>query len=155
MVAIGALLVVGAASYLLIRMLLADRAPVEHTHRVLDDLSGLQSLLQDAERGQRGYVITGDDSYLRPYDQAVPQIGQTLSQLRTLTADNPRQQDTLRALQPPVDDKLAELAETIRLRRTGGFADAEQVVRTNRGALDTSRVEHLLADMRQEELRLL
>jgi CHASE3 domain sensor protein len=82
-------------------------------------------------------------------------IADNLAALSDLTADNPRQQATFAQLQAPVHDKLAELAETITLRRTQGFAAAPSVVLTNRGAGSMATIREPLDNMRSEENRLL
>ncbi len=127
--ALLALAVIGASAYLRIGSLLEDRAPVEHTYRVLSGIDGLQGRLKDAERGQRGYVITGDERYLQPYRRSLTAIAGGLDLLGSLTSDNPHQQAMLAQVRVPVRDKLAELAETIELRRTRGLEAASRVVR--------------------------
>ena len=67
-----------------------------------------------------------------------------LAALSGLTADNPRRQATFAQLQAPVHDKLAELAETITRRRTQGFAAAQSVVLTDRGAGSMATIRELL-----------
>jgi signal transduction histidine kinase/CheY-like chemotaxis protein len=149
--AIGGLLLVGAAAYARIGVLLDDRQTVEHSHVVAEDIALLRSQLQDAERGQRGFVITGNEDYLPPYTTAVDAISRTIQRLRTATRDDPRQQAALTELQAPVTDKLAELEETIALRRTEGFAAAQRLVNTDRGANDMARIEALLGRMHAEQ----
>jgi signal transduction histidine kinase/CheY-like chemotaxis protein len=146
---------VGASSYARIGTLLQDRAPVEVTYEALAAIDDLQSHVQDAERGQRGFIITGHDDYLEPYRRAVDGIDVTAARLRTLTADNPRQQQALDELQAPLHDKLDELAETIQLRREQGFDAARTVVDTDRGAIDMARIETTLNAIQMEERRLL
>ena len=155
LLAVGMLLLVGASSYARIGTLLQDRVPVEHTYEALAAIDDLQSHVQDAERGQRGFIITGHDHYLEPYRRAVDGIDVTAARLRTLTADNPRQQQALDELQGPLHDKLDELAETIRLRRERGFDAARLVIDTDRGAIDMARIETTLNAMQLEERRLL
>jgi len=130
--AIACSVVIGASASVRISALVRDRAQVDATQRVLDHVTQLRSLLKDAERGQRGYVITGRAAYLAPYQDAVQHIGGELDAVATLTgAQDPVQVAQLRGA---VDAKLAELAETIRQRRDEGFAAAEATVATDRGA---------------------
>src|SRR5689334_1521167 len=109
--AIGGLLLVGAAAYARIGVLLDDRQTVEHNHAVADQIGLLKLQLQDAERGQRGFIITGNEEYLAPYTAVVKSIGLTMQRLRAATRDDPRQQAALTEIQGPVTDKLAELEE--------------------------------------------
>lgn len=72
--AVAGLIAVSSLTYLQIGTLARDRAPVEHTYRVLDQLNDLRGLLEDAETGQRGYLLTGQESHLEPYHQALARI---------------------------------------------------------------------------------
>ena len=52
----------------------------------------------DAETGQRGYLLTGDETYLEPYRAAIKNVDQTVARLKNLTSDNPNQQKRIQAL---------------------------------------------------------
>jgi signal transduction histidine kinase/DNA-binding response OmpR family regulator len=149
--AIGGLLLVGAAAYARIGVLLDERQTVEQNHVIADEIDLLRTQIRNAERGQRGFVITGNEEYLAPYTASVMGIGQTMQRLRVATRDNPRQQAALTELRVPITDKLAELEETIALRRAEGFTAAQQLVNTDRGANDMDRIEALLSRMQAEQ----
>ena len=135
---------------------LADNsAMIAHTHEVLAELEGIVSLLKDAEIGQRGYLITGEDRYQEPYVAALPQIQEKLDHVRQLTSDNPRQQDRLNDLEPLVQAKLDELQETIDLRTTVGFDAALAVVLTDAGNQVMDELRGVIGQMEQEEADLL
>src|SRR5215467_8516476 len=89
--------------------LIDNDAWVKHTYQVRTELADLLSQMKDAETGQRGYLLTGDDNYLAPYKAAIVVVKGTLDELRRLTSDNPNQQRRLAALAPLIDSKLAEL----------------------------------------------
>ncbi|AGL16439.1 CHASE3 domain-containing protein [Actinoplanes sp. N902-109] len=152
---IVALIVIGAVAYHRIERLLSDRAWVEHTHRVLETTEDLRSLLQDAERGQRGYLITGEPGYLVPYRQAVADVDKTVVELRGLTRDNATQQQRIDLLLTPLRAKLGELDQSVAVRRDRGFDAAQAVVLTDRGVADMARLTAELDSIRAEELRLL
>ncbi|AEV83057.1 Methyl-accepting chemotaxis aspartate transducer [Actinoplanes sp. SE50] len=128
---------------------------VEHTYQVLDRIDALRSSLKDAETGQRGYLVTGQDAYLAPYQQALTDLGTEQQQLRSLTADNPKQQKRLDDLAPLVDAKLAELQETIGLRRDKGFEAARTVVLTDKGKAVMDQIRAVAEAMSTEESSLL
>jgi signal transduction histidine kinase len=93
----------------------------------------LQQVL-DAETGQRGFLLTGDEKYLVPYSEATSKINSTLDKLRLMYADDPAQLARFATLARAVSRKLAEIEVTIKLRQLGG--DSEnwlQVVRTDLG----------------------
>lgn len=92
----------------------------------------LLDFLRDAETGQRGFVITGKESFLSPYYGALaqlPSLRRTLIEQSKTSAD----QKAVEHIFSLADLKLAELAETIALRRTEGFAVVEPIVSSERG----------------------
>jgi methyl-accepting chemotaxis protein len=147
-------LVIGV-SYRNTNLLIETETWVAHTHQVRTELSDLLSQLKDAETGQRGYVLTGEDSYLEPYQSALPSIRATLAELKRLTSDNPNQQRRLAAMAPLIDSKLAELKETIDLRRGSGFDAALKVVQRNAGKTFMDQIRGLIGEADQEEQSLL
>ena len=93
---------------------------VRHTYAVIDVARQLQTVVREAETGQRGFLLTGREDYLQPYDAALGQITLLEGDLRRLTVDNPAQQDRLQGLAGTIQRKLEEMAQTIRLRRDLG-----------------------------------
>ena len=81
-VMLAILLAIGFVSYRNTRKLIRDSNLVAHSQDILDELEGTLSAIKDAETGQRGYIITGDEEYLKPYTAALPIINQRLERLR-------------------------------------------------------------------------
>ncbi|ACB78289.1 multi-sensor hybrid histidine kinase [Methylorubrum populi BJ001] len=127
----------------------------QHSYRVLAMTKDLAIALRDAERGQRGYLLTGREEYLRPYDAARDRIVVVQGELQKLTADNPAQQQRLRALAPLVLHKLEELAQTVQARRDSGLEAALRIVNTDAGRKDMREAEVVLATILADEQRLL
>ncbi len=148
------LTIVGAVSYDSTSKLIISAAWVQHTHEILNELGDLLSGMKDAETGQRGYVLTGEARYLEPYQGARDYVDQKLKYVRELTSDSPIQQQRLTAIEPLIASKFTELQETIDLRRTKGFAAAEQVVVTDRGKSAMDSIRKLVGEMRDEETEL-
>ena len=138
-----------------INSLVENEKWVIHTHQVRTDLADLLSEMKDTETGQRGFLLTNDPAYLEPYQAALKLIQASFGDVRALTADNPRQQQRLAALQPLIDAKLAELRETIDLRRTQGLDAALKVVANNSGKNSMDRIRAIVADADAEESALL
>ena len=113
------------------------------------------SLLKDAETGQRGFVITGDESFKEPYTAAIPEIPKVLKELHDLTSDNPHQQDRLKDVASLVKTKLDELELTIRLRTTEGVEATTKVVQGKEGKIAMDKLRDLFKDMEDEEHGLL
>ena len=124
----------------------------KHTYRVIAELNNLFSSLKDAESGERGFVITGNPSYLDPYFNAQVTVKRHLAALRNLTRDNPDQQGRLARIEPLIRTKLSLLDETIRLRSSAGFQSARDRIMTEAGkqTVDTLR-EQIEGAVRAEE----
>nr|WP_255480747.1 CHASE3 domain-containing protein [Quadrisphaera sp. RL12-1S] len=161
---LGALLVaVGVAVVLLVagavstqRQLGVANGRVDHTHRVLEEVSRTSELLARAESSQRGFVITGKDEYLTGFSGASSDLRAAQEELRQLTADNPAQQQRLDQLGPLLTAKLAEMQSTIDARRgEGGFTAAQSIVLTDAGAASGRQIAQLLADVSGQEEGLL
>ena len=93
----------------------------------------LRNSLQDAETSQRGYLLTQDESYLEPYEAALPQIPGFLDSLAEVLAPYPEADGVAAMLRDNVDHKLAELAETLALTDAGRFEEALAIVRSDLG----------------------
>jgi PAS domain S-box-containing protein len=97
---------------------------------VISQLDRLMSTLKDAETSQRGFVITGDENYLRPYEETLEMLPQTIAKLRETQMLNSEDIATISRL---IDQKLTELRQTIEVRRGGGLEAAAAIVRNNAG----------------------
>jgi len=144
----------GFISYWNTRVLLQNVEMVTHTHEVILALNNLASFIKDAETGQRGYVLTGADKYLAPYQEALPRIDESVEKISRLTADNPVQQSRVPTLKLHTAAKLRELSDTIELRRAKGFDAALAVVATDRGKAEMDALRETISDMQQEEREL-
>jgi methyl-accepting chemotaxis protein len=149
------LAVLGVVSYRNTTGLIEAMQMSTHTHQVLENLERALSTLKDAETGQRGYIITGEDRYLEPYQSGTSAVNQTIQNLRGLTADNPNQQRRIDALEPLVAAKLAELKDTIDLRKNKGFDAAMKEVLTDKGKQAMDDIRKVIAEMDSEERVLL
>ena len=97
--------------------------------------AALQVLLaaQDAETGQRGFLLTGRAYYLDPYHHATARMSQVLDRLGELGKDTPWLRDEAAPLRELVPRKMAELEETVALARAGKDQDAVDLVLTDDG----------------------
>ena len=96
----------GATSYLTLSSVRTETDQVTSTHEVITGLGDLLSAMQDAETGQRGFLLTGNPSYLEPYRDAQARSDAILQNLDRLTRDDPAQQSSLQALRPQVATKF-------------------------------------------------
>jgi methyl-accepting chemotaxis protein len=146
---------VGIIAYRATSELTESAAWVTHSHQVKETLSDTLSSLKDAETGQRGFVLTGAERYLEPYNGAAKLIDEHLQELQQLTVDNPSQQGRVARLKTLAAEKLAELAETVALRRQHGEKAAVEVVLTDRGKNTMDEIRRVAAEMAAEESKLL
>ena len=128
------------------RQTLAARGIFEHS-------SVLLMAVTNAESGQRGFVLTGDGSYLEPYYQALGQIRNELEVLDKATADDSAIQEQVRRIRIVIGDKFAEMAETIQLRKQGETQKSVDLVLTGSGKRLMDSIRGLAAAILTEENR--
>jgi CheY-like chemotaxis protein/CHASE3 domain sensor protein len=147
LVAVAAVLVTAFLAY----ASLTDRsATAERTTKAYELLGRIQnvlSLVKDAETGQRGYLLTGNEAYLEPYNQARAAVPEQIAGLRGLLAGKPEQTTRIDALAAAAKEKLDEVEQTIALRRAGDLEAALAIVRTDRGRAAMNRVRSLVGEM--------
>lgn len=146
-------LISGVVAYLNVQGLKANSQRVVETHTVLVAIDEVLSTAQDAETGQRGYLLTGKEAYLQPYEEAVAGMDDRLAALTVLTRHDPRQQANLNGVKRHVDIKLVQLSRGIDVRRTAGPAAAVAVIETDRGKTAMDAIRERLAVMRAEAVR--
>lgn len=126
-------LILGIFAYVMITKLNVSIGWNDHTYNVLQKQEMVISLLKDAETGQRGFIITGEERYLEPFNKATKSISQNIDDEIELTKDNPLQQERIKKVKLLVNDKLEELNQTIDIRKNNGFDAALKIVLTDRG----------------------
>ena len=146
------LIVSSVASYVSIRNLLSSVKAVQHTSDVIEKLERTLSILKDAETGQRGFLITGKDMYLEPYNGAYDRALNELQQLRQLTVDNAAQQANVEDLNDVIVLRLKMLSSLIGKKRAGEKLD-ETELEKGKEYMDEAR--RLVTVMRARERDLL
>jgi signal transduction histidine kinase/CheY-like chemotaxis protein/CHASE3 domain sensor protein len=128
---------------------------VAHTQKVTEQQQFLFSSLKDAETGQRGFLLTGDERYLEPYTRAKAALPGQLKEARELLADSPMQLQRQDALERQISDLMAGLEQTITLHRNGDPAAALALVRSDRGKTAMEGVRSVLGEIDRHEQQLL
>jgi PAS domain S-box-containing protein len=126
---------------------LSNHRQVASERAILRHLETSLSTLKDAETGERGYLLTGNEKYLEPYRQALTQERseqKSLEQL-SLTGDLPEEEVT--RINRLTQEKLAELEQTILLRKTGGLEAALAVVRTDAGKATMNEIRSEISQL--------
>ena len=154
LVLVGALVANALVSIRSVAVLSRSFANVERPANVQRTLTLLLSTLQDAETGQRGYLLTGDPSYLDPYDDARTRSDSLLGELDSLVAWNPLQVGRMPALRADVGGELAYLERLIGLYDAEGQAAALRVLRDGEGKRRMDRIRERVDAMLDEALRV-
>jgi PAS domain S-box-containing protein len=151
LVAAGILVFVGWESYRYTARVYEVADARRHSHEVLRTLDETLARLVDAETGQRGYLLTGDEGYLEPYREAIRNLDRVSGQLKSLTSGQPDQRKRIQTLEPLIEKKLAILQRTIDLRRKEGFEAANKLVLEGQGKEWMDQIRVVLAEMVDEE----
>ncbi|KRE09701.1 histidine kinase [Bosea sp. Root381] len=149
--ALAFFLISGVIAYFNLQALRVGNERIAQTHQVIIALERLLSNTQDAETGQRGFLLTNNERYLSPYNAAVLAIPQQLDEIAQLTSDSPAQKLRVDALRGHVGAKLAELKETIELQRTQGPEAALAVVNSDRGKAEMDAIRAHVASVSRVE----
>ena len=127
---------------------------VVHTYQVLGSVMTALRATEEAETGQRGFIITGDASFLEPYEKARGQgIPAVLADLDRLLIRNRGQRERLARLRPLIQDKLNQIQTTIDVRRERGFEAAGALIADQDRVMNGIRA--IASEMDNEEEKLL
>lgn len=124
---------------------------IQRSHDVIVALDELLSQTQNAETGQRGFLLTNSENYLQPYKAALLTIPEKLAEVTELTQGNAEQTKRVATLKQQVEVKLSELAETIELRRVQGLEAALSIVNSSRGKDAMDAIRSQIAAIAHEE----
>ena len=152
----GALLLVAAIAIMSVRhieSLLDSGRRVNLAHDVITEIEQVLTDLQDAETGQRGFLLTGDERFLEPYTAALAHLPDQIKALREITADNPQQQAAVGTIETMATQRFAALREGIdrRRRQPVSIASAElDLLQSGRTIMDRIRSEVTGMRVREE-----
>jgi transcriptional regulator with PAS, ATPase and Fis domain len=150
-VALALFLAICVVAYQSTNQLLATVHHQLATHRVLAEVDDLRHSLQDAETGQRGYLLTADERYLEPYRDAIARIRADLVALRAHPSLESERAAELERVEQLVDAKLSELQHTIDVRRSEGLPAALAIVSTDRGKQIMDELRKALLGLESEQ----
>ena len=154
-ISILTVLVIGFSGHRATSDLIDSDRWVTHTEEVKRTFAQLLSSLKDAETGQRGFLLTGDEHFLEPYRVALGDIAKEQAQAKGLTLDNDQQQRRLDALTPVVAARLAHLAEVIELRRQHGLEGVAKSTLLLEGKRQMDEIRGMVTELDDTETALL
>jgi signal transduction histidine kinase/CheY-like chemotaxis protein/CHASE3 domain sensor protein len=155
MLAVAAVAIIALLSYQSLQTTTTTAANLTQTIEVLGHLDGLLSTLKDAETGQRGFLLTGEESYLAPYTDAKDALPDEFRSMRALLVNRPEQRRRLDALESLANLKMTELESTIVQRRAGKPDAALAIVRTDRGKIYMDRIRAAVSELGAAERQLI
>ncbi len=126
-----------------------------HTHEVLAKIGDVTASLKDAEAGEAGFIITGEDRYPQLFNEASSHLDGNIAEVQRLTIDNAAQQQNIERLKAAVADKLADGLQNISIRRDKGVEVATAAFKSEKGRQLIDKVTSILDDIRHEEETLL
>ncbi len=153
--ALAILIFVGVLSYRSMVQSDEDRQWVTHTHQVLEQVDAVESGMLSAETGERGFILTGEESFLDPYNNAFANMNGDVTKLRHLTSDNPVQQQAMDRVEPLISERMGMLRDRVELRRHEGLVAGAEIVSLGPGKQYMEKIRSQLAEMKQVENRLL
>lgn len=130
-----------------------NRANVEaaQTRAIVDSVGQFLFTLVDAETEQRGYLLTGENRYLQPYNQAVQAIPGEITGLGKLLARHPERSGSVARLNDLADQELADLQQAIELRRAQGAAPAAALVLSDHSKRTMDAIRAICAEIQRRE----
>jgi PAS domain S-box-containing protein len=153
--AIVILLVVGSVSYHSIVISSESDRWVRHTHEVIETLERLASDMASVESSERGFALTGEESYEEDYRANIVGAEQDEAAVRNLTKDNPKQQLQLPSLEELMAQKIRFGDVGINVRQAKGADAAANVLRTETVQRIGGKFRAVIRNMEDEELQLL
>lgn len=121
------LLISAAASYISIQTQMSNRSKVIKTQQTINAVNQILIDLQNAETGQRGYLLTGETAFLAPYYQSQTSLPSSLSETRDLAEGVPDQARRLDSIADLVNTRLKTLEALVDLKKAGGSPTVEQL----------------------------
>ncbi|MEA5568225.1 response regulator [Anabaena sp. UHCC 0399] len=149
------LVMMGIVSYNSTTFLINTNNQLQKTQETITALEALLSHIKDAETGQRGYILTGQEHYLQPYQTALVEVEKEIENLKNLTADKSPLHEHLEVIKPLIAAKLSISKQTIELRQQKGFDAALQIILTGQGKNLMDDIRKVIRDMEQQEKELL
>lgn len=128
---------------------------VEHTQEVLRKNDNVLLDVLNIETGSRGYILTGNDLFLAPFNSGVIKISRDFAELAILTKDNPNQQLRIESLKDAGEEGLIFTKKIIELRKQNQLNETEKIMYNGKEKILTDKIRRIIAEINIEEFRLL
>lgn len=145
------LTVTALLAYLNTDGLIKQNAVINHSYEFLSTLELVKSMVADAERGQRGYLLTGKELYLEPYDNAILRLDPAIDYLASLKVGNHDQQENIYLLRAEINKKISELKKTVNLSKNEKLDEAMTIISTDVGRKYMENIQNLILKIKNTE----
>src|SRR5579872_3140063 len=142
---------ISAASYVSIQNLFKSSDLVTHSNQVIKKLEYTISVMKDAETGQRGYLLTGNEVFLEPYEGSYQKAVAAVTDFQQLTKDNPQQQRNALKIKDILLNRLNTLAQLIDKKRAGITITTDDLV-PGKNSMDALRIAINIAESDEDKL---
>lgn len=154
-VSLGLICIAAVAALMLMQGIDRQLRDISQTHSVRTAARELTNALSQAEASQRGFLLTGDEQFIDPYQSAVSSIDARVAALRTMTAEDPDQSRRIESIIGDIAGKMAEMARTVELVEDQRQDEAQSLTETGMGARFMAEVSQTLEDfIAEEDLKL-
>lgn len=140
------------ASYFSIKTLIDNSQMVRKSNQIIKDLDNVFSLVKDAETGQRGYLLTGDQVFLEPYTKSKDKISGALDQLSSEISNTATQSKNLEKLKSSVNDRLEILEKNLNDKKNKNAVTTQQLLA---GKSYMDNIRSTVSTMQNEEKLIL
>jgi len=142
-------------SYKAINSLQSDDAGLAATRKVLLKLNKVQQLLSDAEVGARGYLLSGDENFLEPYNISHKIVAPAIQELRLAVAGNQEDVNRIDTLNFYASQKIEELESIIKATNEGSFNNGAQLALQRKGNLLSKKIKSIIISITEVQNKLL
>jgi signal transduction histidine kinase/DNA-binding response OmpR family regulator/CHASE3 domain sensor protein len=146
------LVISSIVSYISITNLLNSSELVDHSSQVIQSLETVISTMKDAETGQRGFLLTGRDEFLEPYNGSYDKALLNTNKAADLTVDNARQQENVRVIKDIMLKRMTGLEQMINKKRSGQVVTVDDL---RQGKLNMDALRAAVANMEHDENAML
>ncbi|MFH1974696.1 MAG: CHASE3 domain-containing protein, partial [Pseudomonadota bacterium] len=146
---------INAISYWNTKRHIDSRVNVEKTLVIIYECENLISMIKDAETGQRGFIITGDWTFLEPYYNGVTAVNQSMKKLKELTPIDAQAYQKLDTIDGLIEKRFAQFHKTIGLRKEGDIATAIRSFMTAENEKIMYDIRNLVEGLKHEKTNLL
>lgn len=138
--------------FYIIRKLIKETGWVSHSYSIINNLESIKGEITDAETGVRGYVITKDVRFLKPYNTGSKKVISLYQELRYLTADNQKYKTKLDSLGLLINTRLSDLSYFIVKFQRGGFSITDEAIASgNAGKKIMDNIRLIVEELSEKE----